>query len=290
MSTIIISNQHYKKFPLVIAANHDDANNRKLTSVRVLSDGIIGSSDDNDDTYLATNNNSLFAAITRQGEQNQKKISIGKIITEALKAKSLDELLSFVEDIDPSKYNRFNIIFGNQKKVFIAHSYLLHSMVVRDVSVGISVVSNNIKFVGEDKKATLVHTILDGHIGDEWPEYYKRIKNTLSTEGIRIKKKKKDIVNDIYTKSSTVLAFSDEGLARYKFYNRTIIMPVKKEGDSFLSKYVDYIDLWKDPKIFKDRVVPVVDEAKKNVSAPKKKDYLGMYDSYADEYYRKFGR
>jgi Transport and Golgi organisation 2 len=254
LCSIIIINQHHKEFPLIIAANRDEDYNRPTSKVQILSKDpfIVGGRDElKGGTWLAINKHSLFVGITNQGERNDKLESRGSIVIEALKCSSIEELLNFVEDINPKRFNGFNLIFGNQSSVFVAYSYLIHSMVIKELPKGINVITNDIKFNEENSKASYVHKKLD-LIDKPWLEYYATLKKILNYYGdgvgLKIKPKKKD--GKLYgnsTVSSSILAFDANGLARYKYYDRTEVRPKRKEGEPFVPRYVDYIDLWREP-------------------------------------------
>src|SRR5271154_5900822 len=236
MCTVIVVNHHHKEFPLVVAANRDEDYNRPSSPVQVLSRDpiIIGGKDEaKGGTWFGVNKHSIFVTGTNQGATNKAiQTSRGLLITEALKCKTLDELLTFIEELNPTKYNKFNIVFGNSKAVFIAHSYLLHSMVIRELPIGVHVISSDMKFTGEDPKTQFVHMKLDQAINTPWLEYYNLLKEVLASSkyGLKIKPRVKES-GRLYghcTRSSSILAFSDSGLERYKFHDRTIPRPKKK--------------------------------------------------------------
>jgi uncharacterized protein with NRDE domain len=260
LCSIIIINHHNKDFPLIIAANRDEDYNRPSSKVQILSKEpfIVGGKDElKGGTWLAVNKHSLFAAITNQGEKNEKLDSRGSIIIDALKnSSSIEEILNFVEGINPSKFNGFNLVFGNQNNVFVAYSYLLHSVVIKELPKGINTITNDMKFIGENKIISYVHKKLDGITEEKpWIDYYAILKKTLNYygdgAGLKIKPKKKRNTGEVYghcTVSSSILAFDKDGLARYKFYDRTEQRPKHKEGEPIIPRYIDYIDLWRGPQ------------------------------------------
>ena len=255
MCTIIVANHHYKEFPLVIAANRDEDYNRPATPVQILAREphlIVGGKDESKGgTWLGVNKHSLFVGITNQGDKNAALASRGLIVMDALKCKSLDELVAFVEELNPAKYNKFNLVIGNAKHLFIAHSYILHSMVIRELPPGVHVVSSDMKFKGESDANAYIHETLNDAANKPWLSYYKTLKYVLANSDykIKIRAKKKDTgkVFGHCTVSSSILAFSDEGLVRYKFNDRTIPRPKKKEGEPATPRYKDYIDMWRNP-------------------------------------------
>src|SRR5271170_296357 len=129
MCTVIVVNHHYKEFPLVIAANRDEDYNRASSPVQILAKEphlIIGGKDDvKGGTWLGVNKHSLFVTGTNQGARDPDMRSRGLLIMDALKCTTLKELINFVEELNPAKYSKFNLIFGDSKTAFIAHSYLL---------------------------------------------------------------------------------------------------------------------------------------------------------------------
>jgi len=264
MCTVIVVNHHYKEFPLVIAANRDEDYNRASSPVQVLAKEphlIIGGKDDvKGGTWLGVNKHSLFVTGTNQGARDPDMRSRGLLIMDALKCTTLKELINFVEELNPAKYSKFNLIFGDSKTAFIAHSYLLHSMVIRELPPGVHVISSDMKFTGEEPKTQFVHMKLDQAINTPWLEYYNLLKEVLASSkyGLKIKPRVKES-GRLYghcTRSSSILAFSDSGLERYKFHDRTIPRPKKKrrkEGEEehlaqkVPSRYKDYIDLFQHP-------------------------------------------
>jgi uncharacterized protein with NRDE domain len=255
MCTVIIANHHHKEFPLVIAANRDEDLHRASSPVQILTRDphlIIGGKDNvKGGSWLGVNKESIFVAITNQDNKDPKLESRGNIVIEALKRKTINELLTFVEELNPTKYNKFNLIFGNQKEVYMAHSYILHSMVIREVPHGIHVITNDMKFAGETPKAHYVHQKLDSVTASPWLSYYKTLKKVLanSDSGVKVRprKNKEGKFSGHCTRSSSILAFSEEGLVRYKFHDRTGYKPRKSEDDPFVPRYKDYIDLWRNP-------------------------------------------
>lgn len=323
MCTVIVVNHHHKEFPLVVAANRDEDYSRASSPVGVLSREpiIIGGKDEvKGGTWFGVNEHSLFVTGTNQGKtaeyetdgpitltgkvatatlhKKQPIESRGLIIRDALKCKTLDELLVFVEELNPAKYNKFNLVFGNSKAVFMAHSYLLHSMVIRELPLGVHVISNDMKFKGWDTKTTFIHDELNHVVDMPWLKYYGLLKKILATsdEGVRIKPRKKESGN-LYgrcTRSSTIVAFSDSGLERYKFYDRTAPRPKRKsKEDPIPPRYKDYIELWRNPDTV---IVPTseegaetLDESPKEVimrklrsAKPKVNSWAGDPDDYDD--------
>ena len=260
MCTVIVVNHHHKEFPLVVAANRDEDYGRPSSPVQILSREplVIGGKDEaKGGTWFGVNKHSIFVTGTNQGLTDKTiKTSRGLLITEALKCKTLDELLTFIEELNPAKYNKFNIVFGNSKAVFIAHSYLLHSMVIRELPPGVHVISSDMKFTGEDPKVQYIHKRLDVATDIPWLKYYSLLKKTLASSefGVRLKPHQRESNGKPYghcTRSSTIVAFSESGLERYKFYDRTAPRSKKKSKEDVVpSRYKDYIELWRNPDTF----------------------------------------
>src|SRR5277367_3002242 len=101
MCSIIVINKHHSSFPLIIAANRDEELRRKTSPVQAISKDplIFGAKDERKGgMFLGVNQYSLFAAITNQGTKDAKLASRGLVVLDALKSKSLDEMINFVEE------------------------------------------------------------------------------------------------------------------------------------------------------------------------------------------------
>jgi hypothetical protein len=280
MSAIIIANHHHNNLPLVIGANGEGTfgfNGIRRPQLIDKDWGIFGLKHGGKHAWLGVNQHSLFAGLTFQSIELKGDHQISPIVVDALRHKTLPEMLSFVEDFNPHGYDGFNLVFGNQERVYIAHSYILHSMVVKDLPEGINFVSNNHQFAGPNTRAHAAHHFLDKKKDLSWPEYYRCLKDTLATGGsgkIKIKPKMDEDgkPQGFGTTTSTILAFSKEGLTRFKYFDRTGQYKKIKAADKAELKYADYIDEWrKAANIKKDDgeveaskkeepVVPITDE------------------------------
>jgi uncharacterized protein with NRDE domain len=255
MCSIIVLNHHNRDLPLIVASNRDEDYARPSLPVQILAREphlIIGGKDEQKGgTWLGVNRHSLFAAITNQGTKDNNKLSRGLVVMEALRCKTLPEMLSFVEEFNPTRYNGFNLVFGNQTTVYMASSYIIHSMVIRELPKGVSIITNDMKFTGFNPKNAYIHKKVDPLVKTPWLDAYKQLKKVLSSadNGVKIlaKKSSDKKIHGYCTRSSSILAFSDDGLVRYKFYDRTAIRPKRKEGEPYVPRYKDYIDLWRDP-------------------------------------------
>ncbi len=108
------------------------------------------------------------------------------------------------------------------------------------------------KFAGVNPKVDYIHKRLDNVINTSWTEYYKLLKKLLansdSESGMKVRPHKNKTTGKFagrFTLSSSILAFSDSGLERYKFHDRTTPKPKKKDGEAIQHRYKDYIDLFR---------------------------------------------
>jgi hypothetical protein len=254
MCSIVILNHSHKEFPLIIAANRDEDYARPSAGVQVLENNplIIGGKDLlKGGTWLAVNKHSLFVAITNQGGYDNTKESRGQLVLDLLKSETCSDLINRVEEIEPARYNGFNLVFGNQDEVYVAHSYILPSMVLSKLDSGTHLITSDIKFSGEASvKATYLHKHYSHSVGESnWLECYKKLKATLanSEKGFKVKSRKKaGVISGYSTVSSSILAFDANGLARFKFFDRKSPR-IQKESGGYEPRYKDYIDLWRNP-------------------------------------------
>lgn len=274
MSSVIIVNRSHAEFPLIIGANRDDDREPRTKGIQVLAREphlIMGESLDEGVSWLAVNKHSLFAIITNQGTRNPNLQGRGRIVIDALRSKSIDELIAFVDSIDPSKYGGFNLLFGNQEQVFLAHSYILKSMVIRRVPTGTHLVTSNMPFGLGDQwlRARYVHKQLaNGY--NPWIKYYAQIKHILASKEYEFKrtptKSKDGKLTGYFTHSSSILAFSASGLARFKYHDRVTPREKRKEGEAFVPRYKDYIDMWNCPdgELFNGEAKPINEEGERD--------------------------
>src|ERR1700722_14617313 len=256
MSTIIILNHIHKDFPLIIAANRDEDYGRPSGPVQVLTNEphiIIGGRDEvKGGTWLGVNKASLFAAITNQGvKDNTKETSRGQIVLDVLKCASLEEMITYVEGINPDLFNGFNLVFGNNERGYVAYSYILPStMVISELPRGVNIVSSDMISNRPNDRKSFIHQKLAA-LPVDWLKAYKTLKKLLSNSDYEIKlkpKKRNGKLQGYCTKSSSILAFDGNGLARYKFHDRIVYKPRKDELEPWVPRYKDYVDLMRDGK------------------------------------------
>lgn len=290
MCTVLVINNYHKEFPLIIAANRDELRSRQSEPVQLLNEEnlIVGGKDKKKGgTWLAVNKQSLFVAITNQGKDKNVKnaISRGAIVLEALKCKTIEELLSFVENINPAKFNEFNIIFGNQKSIFVGHSYILHSMIIREIPAGINVITSDMKFTGRSNQAAYAHAKFNNIEDMPWLEYYKKLKLFLANSqyGVKLVSKKNDDgrYTGKCTQSSSILAFNADGLSRYKYYDR---MNKSKNKEESYHRYKDYIDIWRNNGSMSNAASQVSEEQDDDKSDDEHSDEENVRPSISSRY------
>lgn len=143
-------------------------------------------------------------------------------------------------------------------------------MVVSEIPSGINIITSNFNYDGPYKnpKIPFIHEYLRGSFGSNssWLNIYKDLKSVLSDRDNKVilrPRKKSGKHYGYCTQSSSILAFSDEGLARYKFYDR---LAYKERAAKSQHRYNDYIELWKHP----DEKLIFSSEENTNVSKVKK--------------------
>ena len=151
MCTSVILFRKNSNWPLILATNRDEYFNRKS-----LPPGkhwknqpdIIGGLDRlAGGTWCAVNESGLVACIHNRtlGVRSFTNKSRGEIIIKILKGKNINEAKKILEYLDLSDYQGFNLIFGNNKKLY----WLKHSdsnptsqLSINNIPEGISVITN----------------------------------------------------------------------------------------------------------------------------------------------------
>lgn len=251
MSHIIIAVNRMKSFPLIVAANRDDDASKEARKISIVDEPkspFIGALCKNNTPWIGANKKSLFMAYTRHYNNLDDHTPCEMFIANTLlKCTSIDDMVSCVEEINASKFPKFNLVFGSKEKVFFAQSYILHSMVIKQLNDGIHIISDNMVFDAPTAHSNYVHKKLNAVSEKPWIEYYKLMKRVLANSeyGLKTKLKKKEgKFNGFATTSSTILAWDETGLSRFKHYDR-LAPRDHKGGKVWVPQYIDYIDLWR---------------------------------------------
>lgn len=140
MCTIILLQKVFENYPLIVAANRDEAFDRPALGPRILNKEhqIIGAQDQvSKGTWLAySKKTNSIAAITNESDHyNPNLKSRGHLVSNALMNNNFN--------IDSSLYNKFNLIVSTIEKSHIYFGHGQSKMYSKDLKSGISIITNN---------------------------------------------------------------------------------------------------------------------------------------------------
>jgi len=149
--TLLILRRAHAKHAFVIAANRDEYYARPATGPRVLetSPRIVGGLDEvRGGTWMGATREGSVAVVTNQRTYvpaDQAKRSRGEVVLETLRAGSPGAMREHVERLVPDEYNPFNLLFGDERELFVAYARRgADRMIVEDVADGVHVLPNDV--------------------------------------------------------------------------------------------------------------------------------------------------
>jgi uncharacterized protein with NRDE domain len=122
MCLMVVLRRVHPAFPVVVAANRDEAYARPTAPPGALWPGVAGGRDlVAGGTWLGVRRDGFFAGLTNQrqrGMADPTRRSRGEIVTGLLTAA---DPVAWLSSIDPADYNPFNAIFGSAEDLRVAY-------------------------------------------------------------------------------------------------------------------------------------------------------------------------
>lgn len=149
MCTIIILNDVFVGYPLVIASNRDERISRKSRPPELIQHGdckfIRPWDDEKEGTWLGIAQGGWFVGLTNQddGKHDQHMLTRGKIVMDCLHAGFHAGAAAVLKNIDPTKYNPFNLVLGRPGAMFLVRVMPGKDIEMEPIPQGIAVVSND---------------------------------------------------------------------------------------------------------------------------------------------------
>jgi uncharacterized protein with NRDE domain len=128
MCIILFLYRVHPEYPLIVAANRDEFYERPAGKPQMLSDDprSIGGLDLRDKgTWMGANDRGIVVGLTNQRTHQLPDPTLqsrGRVVREALRASSVEEILEPLLTIDPVQYNPFNLLFGDAERLFVAYA------------------------------------------------------------------------------------------------------------------------------------------------------------------------
>ncbi|MGB5811249.1 MAG: NRDE family protein [Polyangiales bacterium] len=187
MCTIIVRHQIDEWCSTVIASNRDEFYQRKATPPTVLSSDpiVIGGRDESKGgTWFGVTVGGLHAGLTNQrtfGLPDDVLRSRGELVLHALETGSHAGIRSYLEAIDPQRYNDFNLIYGDGVSLEAAYGRRASTKVeFETLGKGVHVLCNGRLGSPEFPKARMAASRVRSIVPQPWEGLMRELATVLS--------------------------------------------------------------------------------------------------------------
>ena len=149
MCTLVILHGVVDAYPLVVAANRDEAYDRSATGVGLLQASpfavLAPKDEERGGTWFGAAQGGWFVAITNQDVEHEvdAPLSRGHVITELLTLNDHRRTVRRLLSLERQRYNPFNVVFGRPGAVFLARVHHDRPVELDIVDNGITIVTND---------------------------------------------------------------------------------------------------------------------------------------------------
>lgn len=179
MCTIVVLSRVHPRVGLIVAANRDEFYDRPAEPPQVLDPdtGIVGGRDGSaGGTWMGASPNGFFVGLTNQrtwGGADRTLASRGTVALDALRRCSTEGVRALLDSLDPSRYNPFNLIYGDPSHVEVA--YVRSDGVERQpLGPGVHVLTNDRMgspdFPKANRAGALAQPLRDADGGRRWSD------------------------------------------------------------------------------------------------------------------------
>lgn len=187
MCTVVILRHVHPEWPLVLAANRDESYGRPTEGPRVLSESprVIGGQDkERGGTWMGTTDSGLFVGLTNQrltGPAVVAPRSRGEVVLRALQAGSVGAVERYLDTLDPSEFNPFNLLYGDAEVLRVAYARPGAGRLAReDVPPGVHVLPNDVLNSPELPKVQRARGLAREVAARPWPELVRGLQALLA--------------------------------------------------------------------------------------------------------------
>lgn len=183
MCTVVIAYRMHADYPVLVAANRDEFDDRPWSGPELLQrePRAVGGRDLRaGGTWMGATARGFVAALTNQrsyGDPVQAPRSRGEIVLHALRAPSTNAFRHWLSGLDCSRYNPFNLLFGDAAGLFVAYARRAPpSLRIEPVPKGMSVLPNDYLDSPAFPKVRRAKALFPARIaGREWPDLWPRL-------------------------------------------------------------------------------------------------------------------
>lgn len=149
MCTLIIVHNVNASYPLVIGANRDEAYDRGSEGPSLLQEGpfpVIAPRDTHRGGTWIGASHGWFVGLTNQDTNMQRapaRKSRGDVVRDCLLLTDVDQVMCYLNGIEPSDYNPFNLVFGHPGCMFLCRVHHDRPISVEVIDDGITIIAND---------------------------------------------------------------------------------------------------------------------------------------------------
>jgi len=188
MCSILILRHVHPELPLILAANRDELLDRPTSGPQRLPGPprifVPGLDQVRGGTWMGVTDTGFFVGLTNQrGTQNQGVAprSRGEVVTQTLRAGSLEAAERYLDTLEPSDFSPFNLLYGDALRLRVAYARPSSGRLVRqDVPDGIHVLPNDTLDCPELPKVARARMLAAEHARRPWPELAPRLQEVLA--------------------------------------------------------------------------------------------------------------
>jgi uncharacterized protein with NRDE domain len=186
MCTIIVISGVRSDFPVVLATNRDEFFARQSSGPTRLmhNPNVVGGRDLQAlGTWMGVSAHGMFVGVTNQrtfAPPNRALRSRGELVMNALAAGTTEAALSYVESVDPSHYNAFNLMFGDARGLYAAYGREQGSLEVERVPNGVHVLPNDRLDCPDFFKVTRAQELIRPLAHASWDELSQGLRDVLA--------------------------------------------------------------------------------------------------------------
>jgi uncharacterized protein with NRDE domain len=191
MCTALVYSQVDSRYPVIVAANRDEMYARGTEGPQVLSHAprIVGGRDvARGGTWLGLGAAGTFALITNQrtyGRTDPARASRGQVVLGALRAGPPPAMRAFLERLDATAYNPFNLLYGDAAGLFVAYARADQPRVaIEPVPAGMTVLPNDALDAPDWPKVARARALAGDLGGGTWSQLSRRLHAALSDHAL----------------------------------------------------------------------------------------------------------
>lgn len=188
MCTLLILRHVHPEWPLILAANRDELFERPTLGPQLLPGSprilVPGLDQVRGGTWMGVTDRGFFVGLTNQrggNAQGPAPRSRGEVVLAALRAGNIEAIERYLDMLDPSGFNPFNLLYGDAQALRVAYARPGDAQVAReDVPEGIHVLPNDVLNAPELPKVERARMLAAEHVRRPWPQLSRALEEVMA--------------------------------------------------------------------------------------------------------------